>query len=35
MDWLLQPWPWWLSGILMGLTVPGLYHLVRQSLWHL
>ncbi len=22
---LLQPWPWWLSGILIGLTVPFLY----------
>lgn len=25
MQWLLQPWPWWLSGILIGLMVPGLY----------
>ena len=25
MQWLLQPWPWWFSGILIGLMVPGLY----------
>jgi len=25
MDWLMQPWPWWVSGILIGLTVPILY----------
>lgn len=25
MAWLLQPWPWWLSGILIGLMVPALY----------
>ncbi|MEQ1902772.1 MAG: YeeE/YedE thiosulfate transporter family protein [Pirellulaceae bacterium] len=25
MEWfLIQPWPWWLSGILIGLTVPAL-----------
>ena len=24
-DFLLQPWPWWLSGIMIGLTVPLLY----------
>lgn len=25
MDWIYQPWPWWFSGILVGLTVPLLY----------
>ncbi len=24
-DFLLRPWPWWFSGILIGLTVPLLY----------
>lgn len=24
-DFILQPWPWWFSGILVGLTVPLLY----------
>ena len=31
MEWLLQPWPWWLSGILIGLTVPLLYVLSGQA----
>jgi uncharacterized membrane protein YedE/YeeE len=22
MEWILQPWPWWLTGILIGLVVP-------------
>ncbi len=21
-EWIMQPWPWWFSGILVGLTVP-------------
>ncbi len=25
MNWIMQPWPWWASGILIGLTVPLLY----------
>ena len=25
MDAILQPWPWWVSGILVGLVVPLLY----------
>lgn len=25
MSWIMQPWPWWLSGIGLGLTVPLLY----------
>jgi uncharacterized membrane protein YedE/YeeE len=25
LEFLLQPWPWWFSGILVGLTVPLLY----------
>ena len=31
MDWILQPWPWWLSGILIGLTVPLLFVLSGQA----
>ena len=31
MDIILQPWPWWLSGILIGLTVPLLYFLAGQG----
>lgn len=40
-NWLLQPWPWWLSGILIGLTVPVLYLLtgkgfgISKSLQHI
>lgn len=26
-EFLLQPWPWWFSGILIGLVVPLLYFL--------
>jgi uncharacterized membrane protein YedE/YeeE len=25
LDWIMQPWPWWISGILVGLTVPLLF----------
>ena len=28
---LLQPWPWWFSGILIGFTVPLLYLLAGKS----
>lgn len=31
MNSILQPWPWWLSGILIGLTVPMLYVLAGKS----
>lgn len=31
MDFILQPWPWWFSGILIGLTVPILYFLTGQG----
>jgi uncharacterized membrane protein YedE/YeeE len=31
MDWLMQPWPWWLSGGLIGLTVPLLYWLAGKA----
>lgn len=31
MDWIMQPWPWWLSGILIGLTVPLLYVLAGKA----
>ena len=29
-EFIMQPWPWWLSGILVGLTVPLLYLLTSQ-----
>lgn len=25
MDWMSQPWPWWVSGLMLGLLVPLLY----------
>ena len=31
-EWLSQPWPWWVSGILMGLSVPLLYILSGRAL---
>lgn len=31
MNWIMQPWPWWLSGILIGLTVPLLYLLAGKA----
>lgn len=31
MDFIMQPWPWWFSGILIGLTVPLLYWLTGQG----
>jgi uncharacterized membrane protein YedE/YeeE len=31
MDWIMQPWPWWLSGILIGLTVPLLFILAGKA----
>ena len=31
MDWIMQPWPWWASGILIGLTVPLLYILAGKG----
>lgn len=31
MDWLLRPWPWWVSGTLIGLTVPLLYLLAGKA----
>lgn len=30
-NWILEPWPWWLSGILVGLTVPLLYLLSGKA----
>ncbi len=30
MAWLLEPWPWWLSGILIGLMVPLLFWMAGQ-----
>ena len=31
MNWLMQPWPWWVSGPLIGLTVPLLYLLAGKA----
>lgn len=31
MNWLFEPWPWWVSGILIGLTVPLLYILAGKA----
>lgn len=31
MSLMVQPWPWWLSGILIGLTVPLLYLLSGKA----
>lgn len=31
MDWLFQPWPWYISGPLIGLIVPGLLLLSGKS----
>lgn len=30
MDWLLRPWPWYVAGPLIGLTVPALLLLVGK-----
>jgi hypothetical protein len=30
-EWLMQPWPWWFSGILVGLTVPLLYFMAGKA----
>ena len=30
-EWILQPWPWWFSGLLVGLTVPLLFLLSGKS----
>ncbi|HMO84493.1 MAG TPA: YeeE/YedE thiosulfate transporter family protein [Lacipirellulaceae bacterium] len=31
MQWIMQPWPWWVSGVLIGLTVPLLYLLAGKA----
>ena len=31
MNWIMQPWPWWVSGTLIGLTVPLLYILAGKA----
>ena len=31
MEFIMQPWPWWFSGILVGLTVPLLYFFTGQG----
>ena len=31
MDLIMKPWPWWLSGILIGFTVPLLYILAGKA----
>jgi len=30
-EFIMQPWPWWFSGILIGLTVPLLFLLAGKS----
>jgi uncharacterized protein len=30
-DFLLEPWPWWFSGVLIGLTVPLLFILAGRA----
>ncbi len=30
-DFIMQPWPWWFSGILIGLTVPMLFLLAGKA----
>lgn len=30
-EFMMNPWPWWFSGILVGLTVPLLYFLTGQG----
>lgn len=30
-EFLLQPWPWWFSGLLVGLTVPLLFVLTGKA----
>lgn len=30
-EFLLNPWPWWFSGVLIGLTVPLLYVLAGRA----
>ena len=31
MNWVFEPWPWWISGVLIGLTVPLLYILAGKA----
>lgn len=31
LDWIMAPWPWWFSGILVGLTVPLLFILSGKA----
>lgn len=31
MEAILEPWPWWISGLLIGLTVPLLYLLAGKA----
>jgi uncharacterized membrane protein YedE/YeeE len=31
MDAIMRPWPWWVSGVLIGLTVPLLYILAGKA----
>ncbi len=30
-EFLMQPWPWWFSGVLVGLTVPLLFFLAGKA----
>jgi uncharacterized membrane protein YedE/YeeE len=31
MNWIMEPWPWWVSGILVGLVVPLLRFLAGRD----
>lgn len=30
-EFIMQPWPWWFSGVLIGLTVPLLFLLAGKA----
>ncbi|MEY2870361.1 MAG: hypothetical protein RLZZ146_284, partial [Bacteroidota bacterium] len=30
-DWIVQPWPWYVAGIFIGLTVPALLLLGNKT----
>jgi hypothetical protein len=31
LEFIMQPWPWWFSGVLVGLTVPLLFLLAGKA----
>ena len=32
---IIQPWPWYVAGILIGLTVPIIAHTRQQAFWYI